>query len=72
MSFSSSICESILEVSPQNDESIKSDNNFTINILSDELFYNINKMSKANYTNNSFYSNDSEISKSSIQDDPLE
>ena len=72
MSFSSSICESILEVSPQNDESIKSDNNFTINILSDELFYNINKMSKANYTNNSFYSNDSEISKSSIQDDLLE
>ena len=70
--FSSSICESISEVSPQSDESIKSDDNFASNILSDELFYNINKMDKANYINNSLYSNDSEISKSSKQNDPLE
>ena len=57
--------------SPQNDESINSENNFINNILSDELFINYNNMNKTNETN-SFFSNDSEISSLSKKDDPLE
>ena len=54
--------------SPQNDESIESENDFAINILSDKLFYNINKMSKSNNKTNSFISYKSGVSSSSKKD----
>ena len=57
--------------SPQNDESIESENNFAFNILSDELFINNYKMNKTNESNSSF-SIESELSSLSKKDDPLE
>ena len=57
--------------SPQNDESIESENNFAINILSDELFINNYKMNKTNESDSSF-SIESELSSLSKKADPLE
>ena len=58
--------------SPQNDESIESENDFANNILSDKLCYNINKKSKSNDKANSFISYGSEISSSSKKDNSIE
>jgi len=58
--------------SPQNDESIESENDLTINILSDKLFCNIYKMNKSKEQTNSFTSKESEISSSSKKENPID
>ena len=70
--FNSSNYEEIFDISPQNNESIESENNFAINILSDDFFINKDKMEETNNDNISSCSKKSELSSSYKKDDPLE
>ena len=70
MSINSSNYDQIFENSPQNDESIESENNFAINILSDDFFINKDKMKEKNNCNISLSSKESELS-SFTKEDPL-
>jgi len=58
-----SISDILVKDSPQNDESIESENNFAINILSDKLIFDNDKVSEFN--GDSYYSFSSDTSSSS-------